>query len=106
MKKLSIVLGLALAFVVGLAFGVNAYTLYTDGSFTGIVKANTTGQATQASAADIFTSVGTTFTISSGCATVSALTGGPTAGSFATTTTGTCTPVIVLPTAPNGRVCH
>jgi hypothetical protein len=51
-------------------------------------------------------SKGTTFTISSGCATVSARTGGPTAGSFATTTTGTCTPVIALPTAPNGWVCH
>jgi len=48
---------------------------------------------------------GTTFTIASGCTTVSALTGGRAAGSFATTTTGTCTAVINLPTAPNGWMC-
>jgi hypothetical protein len=51
-------------------------------------------------------STGTTFTITSGCATVSALTGGATAGTFATTTTGVCTPVIALPTAPNGWACQ
>ncbi len=50
-------------------------------------------------------STGTTFTIASGCATVSALTGGPIAGSFATTAT-TCTPVITLPTAPHGWYCQ
>jgi hypothetical protein len=49
---------------------------------------------------------GTTFTITSGCATVSARTGGATAGTFATTTTGACTPVIALPTAPNGWACN
>lgn len=50
-------------------------------------------------------STGTTFTIASGCATVSALTGGPNAGSFSTTAT-TCTPVINLPTAPHGWYCQ
>jgi len=50
-------------------------------------------------------SAGTTFTITSGCATVSALTGGPTTGSFATTTTGTCAAVLALPTAPHGWQC-
>ena len=50
-------------------------------------------------------SEGTTFTIASGCATVSALTGGATEGSFATTAT-TCTPVITFVySAPNGWVC-
>lgn len=47
-----------------------------------------------------------TFTITSGCATTSALTGGSTAGSFATSLTGTCTPVINLPAAPNGWSCY
>jgi hypothetical protein len=47
-----------------------------------------------------------TFTISSGCATASALTGSSTVGSFATTAT-TCTPVIVPGiTAPHGWVCY
>lgn len=59
------------------------------------------GDATWASP---FISGGTTFTITSGCATTSALTGGPTAGSFATTAT-TCTPVIALPTATHGWHC-
>jgi hypothetical protein len=53
----------------------------------------------------IVSGAGTTFTIASGCATTSALTGGRSTGSFATTTTGTCTPVINLPTAPNGWIC-
>lgn len=49
---------------------------------------------------------GATFTIASGCATVSALTGSAVAGSFATTTTGTCTPVLTLPTAAHGWSCN
>ena len=48
---------------------------------------------------------GSTFTIASGCATTSALTGTSTAGSFATTAT-TCTPVITLPTAAHGWHCN
>jgi hypothetical protein len=50
-------------------------------------------------------SAGSTFTITSGCATVSSLTGGPTTGSFVTTTTGTCAAVLALPTAPHGWMC-
>ena len=49
-------------------------------------------------------SAGTTFTIASGCATVSNLVGGPTAGKFQTSGTS-CTPVITLPAAPTGWVC-
>ena len=52
-----------------------------------------------------FITSGTTFTITSGCATTSALAGSATAGKFSTTAT-TCTPVIALPTAPNGWSCN
>jgi fibronectin-binding autotransporter adhesin len=54
-----------------------------------------------------FQSIGTTFSVS-GCATTSALTGGATAGSFSTTTTGTCTAVVTFggaATATNGWNC-
>lgn len=49
-------------------------------------------------------STGISATISSGCATVSAVKGTATAFQFATTAT-TCTPVIQLPPAPNGWAC-
>ena len=52
---------------------------------------------------------GTTFTIASGCGTggsaPTTLTGGAATGSFVTATT-TCSPVITLPTAPNGWWCQ
>ena len=52
-----------------------------------------------------FISRGTPFTIASGCTTVSAIAGGPQAGSFATTAT-TCAPVITFANAaPNGWNC-
>lgn len=50
-------------------------------------------------------SAGTTFTIASGCGTPTSLTGGPTAGTFTSTTTS-CDPVITLPTAPHGWACY
>lgn len=40
-----------------------------------------------------------------GCGTISAYAGGPTAGVFTTTTTGTCAASFTMPTAPNGWVC-
>jgi hypothetical protein len=49
-------------------------------------------------------SKGTKFT-ASGCS-LSATVGGRQAGQFASGTTGTCTVVITLPTAPNGWACH
>lgn len=48
---------------------------------------------------------GATFTIASGCATTSAITGNARAGSFTTTAT-TCAPVINLPGAPHGWSCN
>lgn len=48
---------------------------------------------------------GTTFTIASGCGTPGSLTGGATAGSFTAGQTA-CAPVITLPTAPHGWICH
>jgi len=50
-------------------------------------------------------STGTAVNISSGCATVSATKGSAVAFQFATSLTGTCTPVIQLPPAPNGWAC-
>lgn len=47
---------------------------------------------------------GLSATVSSGCATVSAVKGGATSFQFATSNT-TCTPVIQLPPAPNGWAC-
>lgn len=48
---------------------------------------------------------GTTFTIASGCGTPGSLTGGATVGSFTAGQTA-CAPVITLPTAPHGWICH
>ena len=48
---------------------------------------------------------GAQFTVTSGCATVSAIKGGSTGGQFSTTAT-TCTPVIAFGlTAPTGWIC-
>ena len=47
-----------------------------------------------------------TFPTITGCGTISATAGGATAGTFTTNTTGTCTAVIPLPTAPNGWTCY
>lgn len=57
-----------------------------------------------------FLSEATKFTVSSGCATISNTAGGATAGQFNTTTTGVCSPVIVMDgatgiTAPTGWSC-
>jgi hypothetical protein len=41
-----------------------------------------------------------------GCGTISAQTGGTTAGTFTTTTTGTCAAAFALPTALNGWACY
>lgn len=48
---------------------------------------------------------GTTFTVASGCGTVGSVTGGATVGSFTAGQTG-CAPVLTLPTAPHGWICH
>lgn len=62
------------------------------------------GTAGQETLSNAFISAGTKFT-ATGC-TNSATVGGAIAGQFTSGTTGTCTVVITLPTAPNGWACH
>jgi hypothetical protein len=51
-----------------------------------------------------FISNSTTFSVASGCGSVSSVTGGGTTGSFVAGQTG-CVPVLTLPSAPNGWFC-
>lgn len=103
-----------------LEFNNNAATGFTRLEFGGTTSSfpalavNGTGLEAQLADASADTTLktsgiisgGTTFSVS-GCTTVSNIVGGSTAGSFSTSTIGTCTAVITLGgiTAPNGWDC-
>ncbi len=57
------------------------------------------------SGAPPYTIASGTFPTITGCGTISATAGGATAGTFTTSTTGTCTAAIPMPTAPHGWTC-
>lgn len=65
---------------------------------------NTTQVTNGLSSANALISNGSAFSVSSGCGTVTGIAGGATAGSFGAGS-GTCNPVMALPTASHGWKC-